>query len=136
MLRAFVGSLTLAILFLPAPGMASARPPEGASGKMVLDEVADGLRKYRKEPDPERRLDRLTRLAPTGDPRVAVALAEAMNVGEWWYRGWACTLLFRHFENRAPIERHRHGDLIDPIVERWWKENEADLRRRAAQLPR
>ena len=37
----------LAVLALALPGKAVAGPPEGVSGKMVLDEAADGLRRYR-----------------------------------------------------------------------------------------
>jgi hypothetical protein len=40
----------LTALALP-PGEAIAGPPEGPSGRMVFDEVADGLRKYRAVDD-------------------------------------------------------------------------------------
>ena len=67
----------LLVLALSLPGKAIAGPPEGVSGKMVLDEVADGLRKYRKEKDAVKRLRLLERLATTRDPRVAIVLVEA-----------------------------------------------------------
>ena len=46
---------------------------------MVLDEVADGLRQYRKEANPEKRVGWLKKLAPTRDPRVAVQMAVIAN---------------------------------------------------------
>ena len=70
----------LALLGLLVPGRpALAGPPEGVSGRIVLDEVWDGLRQYRAEKDPERRIRLLEKLAPSRDPRVAVVLGEAME---------------------------------------------------------
>jgi len=87
----------LALAPLP-PCQSRAGPPDRASGQMVfVDEVADGLRQYRKEKDPEKRLARLQELGATGDPRVAMALVEAANNHNgddldceaadilWWY---------------------------------------------------
>jgi hypothetical protein len=65
----------LALLVLPAQVVAGL--PEGASRKTVLDEVEDGLRKYRKEKDEEKRYRLLEKLAPTKDARVAIAIMEA-----------------------------------------------------------
>jgi hypothetical protein len=56
----------LPLLF--AMGQALAGPPEKWSGKIVFDEVADGLRKYRKETDTVKRIKWLEKLAPTRDP--------------------------------------------------------------------
>jgi hypothetical protein len=133
---------------LLSPGRVVAEPSEGVSGKMafdekmVFDEVAKGLRKYRKEKDPKKRLAWLQKLAATGDPRVALALVDAANNQNgddldceaaeilWWYyaspdaashRGWV-----RHNVIPPP-----HGKGFRP----WWKANEADIRRRAARLP-
>ena len=66
----------LTVLALTLPGEAIAGPPEGVSGKMVLDEVAEGLRRFRRDEDWIKRLRLLERLAPTQDPRVAVLLGE------------------------------------------------------------
>jgi hypothetical protein len=124
----------LLLLALVSPGRAFAGPPEGPSGRMVLDEVADGLRKYQKETDPETRVKWLAKLAPTQDPRVAVAIGEALGpaicVND--KRAWLplTDMLLKNF----PIpEQPRVYKLT--IAWYWWKENEADLRRRAAQLP-
>jgi hypothetical protein len=48
-----------------------AGPPEGVSGRMVLDEVADGLRKFRKERNLVRCIECLKQLTPAQEPRVA-----------------------------------------------------------------
>jgi hypothetical protein len=53
---AIIALLVFVVLALVLPGQAVAGPPEGMSGKMVFDEVADGLRKYRKEEDEEKRM--------------------------------------------------------------------------------
>jgi hypothetical protein len=128
-LAAFVPPL--AALALVLPGRAVAGPPEGASGRMVFDEVADGLRKYRAEQDQEKRYERLRRLAPTHDPRIAVVLGESLDSQEDILCVVACRLLDQHFVTgpKPPARRvHRVSD--------WWDAHEADLRRRAKQLPR
>jgi hypothetical protein len=68
-----------AVLALPSPGRAVSGPSEGVSGEMAFDEVAEGLRQYRKEKDPKKRLVWLHTLGATGDPRVALALVAAAN---------------------------------------------------------
>jgi hypothetical protein len=68
---------SLIVLALILLGKALAGPPDGVAGKMVLDEVADGLRKYRKETDQPKRLKWLAQLAATHDMRVQVALVDA-----------------------------------------------------------
>src|SRR5262249_15980430 len=75
---------TLALLPLAMPAVlappAVAGPPGGVSGRMVyVDEVADGLRKYRAARDDGKRAELLGKLARTRDPRVAVALGEALH---------------------------------------------------------
>jgi hypothetical protein len=131
----------LAVLALP-PSPAAAGPPDGPSGKLMYDQVADGLRKYREEKDEAKRAEWLRRLAPTRDPRVAVELWEVFA----WVRG----------KRTAPIRQVARDCLADYFVagaggspeakqsdeERgsavcsWWSRSGADLRRRAAQLPR
>jgi hypothetical protein len=51
----FVPLLLAALAPVMPPGKALAGPPEGTPGEMVLDKVEDGLRKYRKEQDIDRR---------------------------------------------------------------------------------
>jgi hypothetical protein len=143
--RTFVGFVPplLAALALLSPGMADTGPPEGASGKMAFDEVAEGLRKYRKEKDPEKRLACLQRLGATGDPRVAVALVGAANNENGDDLDCeAADILWWHYA--SPDAASHRGLVTDQIsspprgkgFRPWWKANEADIRRRAAQLPR
>jgi hypothetical protein len=84
MQRTIVAAASLplfAALDLLSPSRAVAGPTERVSGnmKLVSDEVAEGLRMYRMEKDPEKRLAWLQTLAATGDPRVALALVAAAN---------------------------------------------------------
>jgi hypothetical protein len=129
----------LVTLSLLSPGRAVAGPPEAASGKTVLDEVADGLRKYRGEKDEAKRIALMVRLAATSDPRVALVLGEALD-GAPPARNFAnleipVILLAMHYVPKAagadPL-----GGLSGNDVAKWWKANAADLRRRAAQLAR
>ncbi len=126
--------LMLATLAVLTPVKAVAGPPEGASGKMVLDTVADSLRKYRKEEDNDRRFKALTRLAPTKDPRVAVALGEAFDEEDKGYFRFRVSICIEEYF--VPPDFGSQPDCTEFRVRRWWKENEADLRRRAAQLPK
>ena len=117
--------LLIALLLL-LPGQALAGPPEGVSGRMAFDAVADGLRKYAKETDPEMRAGRLAALAPSQDPRVAVALGEAMQDP-------SPAVLAAAFRGAAAY--YGAGTSTAEVCA-WWQENEADLRRRASELPR
>jgi hypothetical protein len=134
----------LAILSLLLPGKALAGPPEMATGKMAfLDEVRDGLREYRKEKDPQKRLAWLQTLGATGDPRVALALVDAANNkhGDDLDCEAADILWWHYASPDAASHRGRvNYDLISPPpgmgFRPWWEANKANLRRRAAQLPR
>jgi hypothetical protein len=81
--------VALALLALLAPP-ATAGPPEGVSGRMVPDEVADGLMRHRLETDQAKRRRWLKRLALTTDPRVAIALAEAMSGPDYFAASLFC----------------------------------------------
>jgi hypothetical protein len=116
--------LLLALLALPPATRAG--PPEAPSGKMVRDDVADGLLRYRRTTDPERRRALLRRLAPTGDPRVAVVLGEALAAD-----GLAYPEIVLLAEFYLPSEKRGSTDSVWD----WWRDNEAELRRRAGQLP-
>jgi hypothetical protein len=125
-------SLALLLLLVAAP-VAPAGPPEAASGGMVLDQAADGLRRYQRETDPTRRARWLRRLASTHDPRVALALAQALTDGSAEVRSAGAAGLLGHFAELVT----EPSPLLDDEQEgrRWWKRHEADLRRRAQQLP-
>ena len=113
-------------------GQAVAGPPEKASGKMVLDEVADGLRKYRKETNPDKRIHRLEQLARTHDPRVAIVLGDLLGCADAGTRFDAAYIIWRHYN---PVELRGPSSIVIIVARGWWEENEADLRRRANQLP-
>jgi hypothetical protein len=100
---------------------------------MVFDKVADGLRKYHRASSSAERIRLLQKLARVRDPRVAVALGEAAVSKDPDVSHWAIRLVWRHYDLR-PSEDSGAG-LIRPLVLQWWKENGADLRRRASQLP-
>jgi hypothetical protein len=130
-------------LALLAPGKASAGPPEGASGKMMFDEVADGLRRYRRDISEDRKLERLRRLAPTGDLRVVVLLGEELSSPSEAIRLEAARALLLIYA--APKYQTYQDRLIIDLARDIWRlnahyfremANEAVLRRRAAQLPR
>jgi hypothetical protein len=122
----------LFVLLLPGQ-MVLAGPPEGVSGKMVMDEISEALLRYRLEPNGKKRFVLLERLAPIQDARVTVALVQAMLdedrpgekmrlaslIGNW------------HLQNKEWVTAN-----CPTVVNLWWKKNEADIRRRAKQLPK
>ena len=116
---------------LSVPGTALGGPPEGVSGKMVFDEVANALRKYRKETDHDRRVRWLRKLAPMCDVRVALALGDAWGDSDGSVGTVAQALLAEYYCEPRPNEI---ASAWGPVTD-WWKKNEADLRRRAKQLP-
>jgi hypothetical protein len=120
--------LVLALFVLLVSGEpVLAGPPEGVSGKMVFDEVADGLLRCRDETDREKLRALLERLARTRDPRVAILLGEKRPGGA----AFAFTLLARYYRP-GPLNEEEYPPLAGL---HWWEENEADLRRRAKKLP-
>lgn len=116
--------LTLPLLLAGTP--AGAGPPERPEGRMTFDEVADGLRRYRREHDPERRRALIRKLAPRRDPRVAVVLGESLAESEFPYQ--ELVLLAEYY---LPDTKRGSTDSVWD----WWRQNEADLRRRAKELP-
>jgi hypothetical protein len=138
-----MGLLAAPLFALPSPGKALAGPPEAVSGRMVLDEVFEGLRKYRREKDEGRRAEWLRRLAPSRDPRVAVELWDVFA----WKRGkqtagirtMARDCLAEYYATRdgRPLsEVTRPDEDRGRGVCSWWSRHAADVRRRADQLPR
>jgi hypothetical protein len=126
------GLLTvLVVLALMPPERVFAGPPEGVSGKMVFDEVADGLRRYRREMDARRRSELLSRLAPSRDPRVAVVLGDAIAERS---RLPGDTSAYELLYDWFLADEDDFSEVIRS-VRIWWAKNEGDLRRRAKQLP-
>ena len=126
-----LATLALLPLAVVVPWPAVAGPPEGVLGQMAFDEMAEGLRRYRLEADPARRRAWLRRLAPAGDARVAVALGEALAEADPEYL--AAWLLCEHY---VPDAAPAFPALAHLPAAEWWEHNEADLRRRAKELPR
>jgi hypothetical protein len=134
--------LPLAVLAVVSPTVA-ASPPEKVAGVMTFDAVANGLRKYAKETDQAKRIRSLEKLAPTGDPRVAIALWETQfsftdetpedekrlraKIGDLLDHYFVSGTRFHHVDEGG-------GQLFETGA--WWDATEADLRRRAARLPR
>jgi hypothetical protein len=116
----------IALVPLFASSAAVAGPPERPAYRMTCDEVADGLRRYRRERDPVRRQALLWKLAPVRDPRVAVALGEVLTSSEFAYQ----ELVFLA-EYHLPESKRGSTDAVWD----WWRDNEAALRRRARELP-
>jgi hypothetical protein len=116
----------LLLLLLWPTSMAVAGPPDRPSGRMTRDAVADALLRYRREADPDRRRALLWKLAPLPDPRVAVALGEVLASSDFPFP--EITLLARH---HLPAEQRGSTDAVWD----WWRANEAELRRRAEELP-
>jgi hypothetical protein len=146
--------LPIAVVALVSPGKAFAGPPKEVPGRMVFDEVVEGLRRFRKENDPQKQLAWMKRLAPTGDPRVGVALFDWVATAGFDQVGMAAgDLLERYYsppkrEKRPPLggigsplslepsRAYANPDMIvsENHFERWARA-EADLRRRAKKLP-
>ena len=123
----------LAVLALLAPEKSVAGPSDGVSGRTVLDQVEDGLRRYRAARTPTARVVWLRKLAPIRDARVAVALGEAISSENLEVSRCAIGLVFTHYEGDLP--EGTGPSPISGMVVQWWKTNEADLRRRAKLLP-
>jgi hypothetical protein len=115
---------------------AVARPPDGVPGKMVLarDDVSESLLKYRRESDPHRRLALLNDLAGVRDPRVAVALGQALYDPRSEVRVQAAFGIFFNQTGEVP-KRMMTGKTAVNWAREWWAANEDDLRRRARRLP-
>jgi hypothetical protein len=127
--------LALATLLSVVP-LASALPPEGPSGEMALarDGVSEALLKYRRESDPHRRLALLTDLAEVRDPRVAVALGQALYDRRAEVRVQAAFgILFN--QSGEEVKKMMTAQAALSRAREWWAANEDDLRRRARQLP-
>jgi hypothetical protein len=124
--------LSLLVLLALAPAV-PAGPPESPTGRTMLDPVEDGLRQYRAARTPEDRRLWLKKLARTHDPRVAVALGEALGDPSPVVSRRAAIELAWEFMPGPRDARSADRRLAE--VDGWWQENEAELRRRARGLP-
>jgi hypothetical protein len=178
-------ALTLAVL-LSAASPTPALPPDAPSGAMVYERVREELRQHSTDKDVQCRIKRLKRLAPTGDPRLVMALIQPVielrpggiasglardellnaldlleryymppppekvkemvvngGVGPYFPSGKFQTSMrqeeaFRSGSSFGTAKTKREdADLAarKDAARYWWWKNEADLRRRAKQLP-
>jgi hypothetical protein len=123
-------ALLLPLTLVPA---LPAAPPEAPCGRMVLDAIEEGLREYHRARTPEARRAWLKKLARTHDPRVAVALGEALSDPSPLVARRAAIELAWEYMPR-PADPRYMGFRLDQVDD-WWKEHEEELRRRAQQLP-
>jgi hypothetical protein len=117
-------------LALLSPGKSFAGPPEKISGKMVFDEVADGLRRYLMEKDEDKRAKWLEKLAPSRDPRVMVVIGEALFDESSWVIREAVRIVEEYYDPSIQLRSHSHRHY----ARLWWQGHEADMRRRAEQI--
>jgi hypothetical protein len=147
--RTFAAAVLLAALALLPPGTALAGPPEGASGKMVQDDVADGLRKYKLQRNESNRARQLKKLSEIIDARVMMAVGESLTDTSQEVRRAAADVVFFRYAGGCVLRVIPPPEQVEKGARQWWVryeaeirrwradvENEADLRRRAAQLPR
>jgi hypothetical protein len=133
----------LATLTLLSPGRAVTGSPEGASGKMVLDGVEEGLRKYRTQRNESIRARHLEKLSETLDPRVMIAMGEALTDSSQEVRRAAADIIFYRYigavtltvPSPEQVEKCARQWWVknEGEIHRWWVESEVRLRRRATQ---
>jgi hypothetical protein len=128
---------TLAVLLVAAvhvvPAKAAAAPPPAVSSKHVLEPMTEKLIRLRLESDPKRKLALVRQLGPIRDARVTVALMEIVLKArqEDALLMYASSLLC---EYHIP-EKDLLPAKFWTVCRLWWENNEADVRRRAKQLP-
>jgi hypothetical protein len=136
MSRPFVASLLFLVVpalpLLVVSGRVVAGPPEKASGKMVLDQVEDGLRQYQKAKHVEKRVACLRRLIPYRDPRAAVVMGEALSDPSPDVQEISAFGIVHYF---CPEPIALTGPSVQAVAKYFWEKNKAELRRRAKQLP-
>jgi len=92
--------------------------------------LARGGHGYQKGKDQKKRIALLTKLAPSRDPRIAITLWEHADNRADDTRIEAIILLADHF-----VKGTRFATDKGLLIGEWWEANEAELRRRAKQLP-
>jgi hypothetical protein len=120
----------MALLALLAPAPAIAGPPEGVSGRMVFDKVADRLQAYRKVKDDQKRAEWIRSLARIKEPWVYVVLGEALDDTAYVVRSAAAYGLWDREVGFHPWPETQI--LWD--AEKLWKENAHSWRYRAKEV--
>jgi hypothetical protein len=133
----------LAVLVVLLSGKAAASPPERPLDRMVLDQVADGLRRYARRDGrgDERRVEWLKKVAPAKDPRVVIALAELVFDGQTLaVRDEAALVLWKHHIRRAGATGLMPSgaaalEALRSRIRDWWSVQGEGYRLAAKQLP-
>lgn len=101
------------------------------------DRLARQLQQFRDETSSEKRVDLLHEFARIQDPRVVVALMEAVQ-GELAKGRYSAVLeiassllVYYHIPKEELVGSTKYWSAA--LI--WWEKNEADVRRRAAALP-
>jgi hypothetical protein len=95
--------------------------------------IAQNIHRYRAATNPETRAALLKELAPSRDPRAAVVLGEALKDPVLALRVIATNCLLDYYVP-ALVEGGSEQQMEAAL--RWWKKNEARLRREAKQMDR
>jgi hypothetical protein len=103
-------------------------PDLTSSQQVVLDRAGARLERYHQETNPAKRAALLRGLAPSRDPRVAVALGEALADRSLAVRVAATYGLLNH-HLPAPVEGGTEQHM--KAAARWWKANQDRLGRHA-----
>lgn len=93
------------------------------------------MRQYRREANPDKRIMWLKKLAPTHDPRVAVALGDAMTDGNSPGLEYLEAAILIE-EVYVPRDWPGRANVLLDAAFKWWDQNKVVLRCRANQLPR
>jgi hypothetical protein len=118
-------------------------PPEGPSGALLLDEVADGLRRHTRGDGSgdQRRIEWLKKVVRTRDPRVVIALFELAFDGQSrQVQDEATFVIWAHIIRRPgaaeplPSDSAKLKALRDRARD-WWRENGQLYLLQADQLP-
>jgi hypothetical protein len=123
--------LLMLVGLLAVVPVALALPPESVvDDRMVIDEVTEGLRRYRAAKHPGERARLLAKLGKQDDVRLTLELGDALADEAKEVRGVAIQALARRYFPKVKDSLEQEVNVL-----LWWLCNEDDLRRRADELP-
>jgi hypothetical protein len=135
-------TLPLTIPFLLALTVWATALWDGPS-RVEEDWLAGELRRFRTLAEPGERVRAIQRLGPIRDPRVTVALMDVAlaerdkaRAGATETSGELLAASFALFEYHIPEDERVYGVKYWTGAMMWWNIHEADVRQRAAALPR
>ncbi len=122
--------LHLARRAAPAP-----KPPQGKE-----DPVAGELRRFHDLTEPGEQIRAISRLGPVRDPRVTVLLMEVvqaeLDTGAIGRGGVLLAASYALYDYHIPEAEQVYGVKYWIGALMWWQIHEAEVRQRAASLPR